>query len=109
MRSPSVSNLSSALPVPKHPASFNAVKIFSSVSSIDDVSLNFISNVTSSPSTEINDADITFLRYQKQYHLIKSYVRQTSIGGHTLPKDDENKPLPPGGKDKEIDFHGEKR
>jgi len=37
--------------------------------------------------------------------LLESWASHKSF----VPKDDENKPLPPGGKDKEIDFHGEKR
>ena len=37
--------------------------------------------------------------------LLESWASHKSF----VPKDDGNKPLPPGGKDKEIDFHGEKR
>jgi transposase len=37
--------------------------------------------------------------------LLESWASHKSF----VPKDNGNKPLPPGGKDKEIDFHGEKR
>lgn len=37
--------------------------------------------------------------------LLESWASHKSF----VPKDDGNKPLPPGGKDKDIDFHGEKR
>src|SRR5271156_1047246 len=37
--------------------------------------------------------------------LLESWASHKSF----VLKDDGNKPIPPGGKDKEIDFHGEKR